>query len=171
MVFKDKVGYERALEMLAARVEGRPWVSEVRVQRYETVPPAPPIEDLSRATIAIVVSTGIVPRGNPDAIPGARALAAGRYSIEGIDELSVEGWESTHGGFNTRILNTQNPNYALPLPSLRLLEAEGTIRGVYPYFFSTVGNQTAVGPAQAIGRGIVEELKATGVDGAIQVSG
>jgi glycine reductase len=171
LVFKEKVGYERALDMLMARVEGRDWSSEILVQQYGTVEPAPPIEDLSNATIAFVLSTGIVPRGNPDSIPGARALEAFRYSIEGIDSLTTDRWESVHGGFNTRILNTENPNYAMPLPSLRQLEAEGVIGGIYPYFFSTVGNQTAVGPAEEIGERIADELKAEGVSAAIQVSG
>lgn len=171
LVFADKPGYERALDMVLARIQGQPWVSEVQVQQYDTVPPAPPVEDLSRAVIGIVVSTGIVPRGNPDAIPGARALHAGRYSIEGINELSVQDWECVHGGFNTRILNTRNPNYALPLPALRQLEAEGVIGAIYPYFYSTVGNQTAVGPAREIGQRIAREFKEAGVTAAIQVSG
>jgi betaine reductase len=171
LVTKDRVGYERALEMLKARVEGRPFASEIQVQQYERVAPAPPIRDLSTATLAIVVSTGIVPRGNPDALPGARALHAGRYSIAGLDTLDVASWESAHGGFNTRILNTQDPAYALPLPTLRHFEAEGVIKGIYPYFFSTVGNQTAVEPAREIGRRIARELKEAGVSAALQVSG
>lgn len=171
LVFKEKVGYERALDMLLARVQGKPWVSEVQVQRYDRVPPASPVEDLSGVTIGIVVSTGIVPRGNPDGVPGARALHAGRYSIEGVNDLSVEEWESVHGGFNTRILNTQDPSYALPLPTLRRLEAEGVIGGIYPYFYSTVGNQTAVGAAREIGQRIAREFRDAGVAAAIQVSG
>jgi len=171
LVFKEEVGYHRALDMLLSRINGEPWRSEIQVQRYETVLPAPPVRDLSETTIAFVISTGIVPRGNPDSIPGARSLEAGRYSIEGIDSLDVENWESVHGGFNTRILNTQNPNYAMPLPTLRELEREGVIKAIYPYFFSTVGNQTAVGPAQDIGRRVAEELKAAGVGGVIQLSG
>ncbi len=171
LVFKDKVGYERALDMVLARIKDEPWESEIAVQRYETVTPSPPIVDLSNVTIGIVVSTGIVPRGNPDSVPSARALHAGRYSIEGIDELDLDGWESVHGGFNTRILNTQNPNYAMPLPSLRKLVADGVIKGIYPYFYSTVGNQTAIGPAQEIGKSIAKEFKEAGIEAAIEVAG
>ncbi|MCI0438907.1 MAG: glycine/betaine/sarcosine/D-proline family reductase selenoprotein B [Chloroflexi bacterium] len=171
LVFKDRVGYERALDMLLARVKGEPWKSEIAVQRYETVPPAPAIEDLSKATIGIVVSTGIVPKGNPDRIPGARALHAGRYLLKGVESLSVEEYESVHGGFNTRILNTRNPNYALPLPSLRELERQGIIKAVYPYFYATVGNQTAVGPAREIGQHIAQEFKEAGVDAVLEVAG
>jgi glycine reductase len=171
LVLKDKVGYERAVDMLLDRVAGRPIASEIQVQQYERVAPALPVDDLARATIGIVVSTGIVPRGNPDHLPGARALAAGRYSIDGLDSLDVSRWESAHGGFNTKILNTRSPDYALPLGTLRALEAEGAIGGIYPWIYSTVGNQTAVGPARAIGRRVAEEFKDAGVAAALQVSG
>jgi glycine reductase complex component B subunit gamma len=171
LVTKDRVGYERAVDMLLARVAGHPFVSEISVQQYERVTPAPPVADLSRATIGIVVSTGIVPRGNPDRLPGARALTAGRYSIDGLARLDVGDWESAHGGFNTKVLNTENPDYALPLATLRALEAEGVIGGVYPWIFSTVGNQTAVGPARAIGQLAAAEFRDAGVAVALQVSG
>jgi glycine reductase len=171
LVWKDKVGYERAVDMLLARVTGGPFASEIRAQQYERVPPAPPVRDLERVIIGIVVSTGIVPRGNPDRLPGARALEAGRYSIEGLPSLDVSRWESAHGGFNTKILNTRGPDYALPLGALRALEAEGAIAGIYPWIYSTVGNQTAVGPARAIGRRVAEEFRDAGVAAALQVSG
>lgn len=171
LVFKDTVGYERAVDMLLARVAGRPFVSEILVQQYERVAPAPPVRDLGRAVIGIVVTTGIVPRGNPDHLPGARALDAGRYSITGLSHLDVEQWESAHGGFNTKVLNTRSPDYALPLGTLRALEAEGVIAGVHPWIYSTVGNQTAIGPSRAIGRRVAEEFRDAGVAAALQVSG
>jgi glycine reductase len=171
LVVKDRVGYERAVDMLLARVSGRPFVSEIQVQQYERVAPAPPVADLARATVGIVVSTGIVPRGNPDHLPGARALTAGRYSIAGLAHLDVGQWESAHGGFNTKTLNTDSPDYALPLATLRALEAEGAIGGIYPWFYSTVGNQTAVGPAREIGQLAAAEFRDAGVAAALQVSG
>ena len=171
LVFKKETGSKRALDMLLARVKGETWESEIAVQRYATVTPAAPVEDLSSVKLGIVVSTGIVPRGNPDAVPSARSLHAGRYSFEGLEELDLEHWESVHGGFNTRILNTVNPNYALPLPALRKLVEDGVIGELYPFFYSTVGNQTAIGPAQEIGKRVAEDFKAAGVSAAIQVAG
>ena len=50
LVMKDKVGYERAVDMLLAQVAGRPVASEIQVQQYDRVPPAPPVGDLSRST-------------------------------------------------------------------------------------------------------------------------
>jgi len=171
LVVKDRVGYERAVDMVLARVTGRPFVSEIQVQHYDRVAPAAPVPDLSRAIIGIVVSTGIVPRGNPDRLPGARALTAGRYSIDRLPKLDVGDWESAHGGFNTKILNTEGPDYALPLRTLRALEAEGVIGGIYPWFYSTVGNQTAVGPAREIGQRAAAEFRDAGVAAGLQVSG
>ena len=171
LVLKEKVGYERALDMLLAQVAGQPVASEIQVQQYDARASGPAGGDLARAIIGIVVSTGIVPRGNPDHLPGARALAAGRYSIDGLGSLDVAQWESAHGGFNTKILNTRSPDYALPLGTLRALEAEGAIGGIYPWIYSTVGNQTAVGPARAIGRRVAEEFRDAGVAAALQVSG
>jgi len=126
---------------------------------------------LADATIAFVVSTGMVPKGNPERMPSARATEAFRYSIEGLQELKVEEWESAHGGFNIAFLNRVNPNYGLPLPSLRHLEAEGVIKNIHPYFYSTVGNQTAVSAAKEIGSRVAQELKAAGVDAVLEVAG
>src|SRR5262249_7304407 len=85
-------GHDRAVDMLRARAAGRQFVPEIRVQEYERVSPAPPVGGLGRAIIGIVVSTGIVPRGNPDRLPGARAMGAGRYSIDGVPSLELGEW-------------------------------------------------------------------------------
>jgi hypothetical protein len=45
------------------------------------------------------------------------------------------------------------------------------IAGIYPWIYSTVGNQTAVGPARAIGRRVAQEFRDAGVAAALQVSG
>ncbi len=62
-IVRDKLGYERAVDMLVARTTGKPYQSEVLVKRYEDVPPAPPLRDLKTATLALVTSGGLVPRG------------------------------------------------------------------------------------------------------------
>lgn len=170
-VMRDKVGYERALDMLKARIEGRAFVSEIPMSQYETVSPAAPITNLADATIAFVVSTGIVPKNNPDRMPSYRATEAFRYSIEGLHELKVEEWGSVHGGFNTAILNKVNPNYGLPLPALRKLEAQGVIKKIHPYFYSTVGNSTFVDACKGIGAKVAQELKSAGVGGVLEVAG
>jgi glycine reductase complex component B subunit gamma len=169
-VTHDMLGYERAVSMLTARLAGRPFVSEMLMTGYDSVPPAPPINDLKTAVIGLVSSGGLVPRGNRDRLVGARAEQFFRYSIEGLEALTVEEWESVHGGFSTVILNNKNPNYAMPLSLVRALEAEGVIKAIYPSFFSTTGNGTAVASAKRMGAEIAGELRTHRVDGVLLVA-
>jgi glycine reductase len=167
---RDRSGAVRAVEMLVARLWDRPFASEVPQLGYETVPPAPPVADLSGATLALVTSGGIVPRGNPDRLVSGGARDWFRYSIAELTALSVADWESVHGGFSTVVLNTHNPNYAMPLHVVRQLERDGVIGGVYPWFFSTTGNGTAVTDAKRFGAEMAAELRANGVAGVLLVA-
>jgi glycine reductase complex component B subunit gamma len=169
-VMHDKPGDERAIEMLSARLRGRPHASEMLLTSYDVVRPAPPVKELREAVIALVGSGGLVPRGNRDRLVGARAEQFFRYSIDGLRALTVEAWESVHGGFSTVILNNKNPNYAMPLSIVRDLERLGVIKGVYPSFFSTTGNGTAVGSARRMGAEIARELGQNRVDGVLLVA-
>jgi glycine reductase len=170
-VTHEKKGYERAVDMVLARIEGRPFVSEVMQSWYENINPAPPIADLSEATIGLVACTGMVPKDNPDRLVSGHATQAFRYSLENVSELRVGAWESAHGGFNTTTLNTVDPNYGLPVRTLRKFEGQGVIKGIHPFFFSTVGNQTAVSAGVDIGARIAKEFDEAGVNGVLMVSG
>lgn len=170
LVVREKPAWERAIDMLAARVGGQEYSSEVLVQQYENVPPPEPVGDLGSVTLGLVTSGGLVPRGNPDRQVSGNAEQALRYSIDGITELALDEWESVHGGFNTKYLNTKNPNYVLPLPVLRQLEDAGVIGSIYPTFFSTVGNGTAVTNAKRMGVEIAREFKEAGVGAALLVA-
>lgn len=167
---REKPAYERAADMLLARVLGQPWVSEVGVQSYEVVPPAPPVKDLAQTRLALVTSGGLVPRGNPDHLPSGNVRDFFRYSILGVDNLSTDHWESVHGGFSTVVLNTRNPAYVLPLPVIRAKQRRGEIGDVYPYYFATVGNGTAVTNAKRFGQEIARELKEAAVQAALLVA-
>jgi len=169
-VMHDKLGYERALEMLTARLTGKPYVSEMLITSYDTVQPAPPLSNLREAVVALASSGGVVPRGNQDGLVGARAEQFFRYNIENVPALSVQDWESVHGGFSTVILNNKNPNYAMPLSLTRHLEHQGVIKGIYPYVFSTTGNGTAITAARRMGAEIARELHENRVDGVLLVA-
>jgi len=169
-VLREKPAWKRAIEMMEARVAEEPSLSEVLVQQYETVPTPPPIEDLTKITLGLVTSGGLVPRGNPDRQVSGHSEKENRYSIEGVRELSTDDWESVHGGFSTRFINTRNPSYVLPLPVLRDLQDQGELGDIYPYFFSTVGNGTPVTNAKRMGRDIALEFKEAGVQAALLVA-
>jgi glycine reductase len=163
-------GYERAVGMLTARLAGNPHESEMLISNYDVVPPATPIGGAENAVIGLVSSGGLVPRGNPDHLVGAHSEHFYRYPLDGFDSLSVEHWESVHGGFGTLILNTKDPNYAMPLRTVRRLERQGAIKSVYPTFFSTTGNGTAVSSARRMGGEIAAELTENHVDGVLLVA-
>ena len=163
-------GAERAMDMLTAYVHDRPYTSEIPARSYDVVPPPAPVPNMKEATIAMVSSGGIVPRGNPDHQVSSRAEQHFRYPIEGVDALSVEDWISVHGGFNTVYLNTKDPNYALPLSHARKLEAQGAFKGLFPTSFTTVGTGCAVSAAQRMGEGIAAELEEAGVDAVLMVA-
>src|SRR5262245_61592502 len=59
---------DRALAMLLARLDGRPFTSEVPLPRYERILPPPPVADPTRMRLAIVTECGLVPSGNPDGL-------------------------------------------------------------------------------------------------------
>lgn len=170
-VMHDKLGYERATDMLLARLAGRPYSSEMLITGYDDVPPAPAIKKgLENAVIGLVSSGGLVPRGNEDRLVGSRAEKFFHYDISKVPSLSVEEWESVHGGFGTLILNTKDPNYAMPLSTVRYLEDKGAIGGVYGQFFSTTGNGTAVSAARRMGSDMAAELAENHVDGVLLVA-
>jgi glycine reductase len=170
-VMHDKLGYERATDMLLARLAGRPYSSEMLITGYDDVPPAPAIrKGLENAVIGLVSSGGLVPRGNEDRLVGSRAEKFFRYDISKVPSLSVAEWESVHGGFGTLILNTKDPNYAMPLSTVRYLEDKGAIGGVYGQFFSTTGNGTAVSAARRMGSEMAAELAENHVDGVLLVA-
>jgi glycine reductase len=169
-VMHEKYGYERAADMLLTRMAGQPYDSEMCLTGYDDITPAPPLRDLKGAVIGLVSSGGLVPRGNRDRLVGSKAEQFFRYDIDKVSSLSVEEWESVHGGFGTLILNTRDPNYAMPLSTVRYLEDAGHIRQVYPQFFSTTGNATAVSAARRMGGEIAAELTANRVDGVLLVA-
>jgi glycine reductase len=166
---REKSARERALDMLNARLRGLPYQSEMRVMPYEAVAPAPPLADLAGATLVLISTGGIVPRGNPDRLVRGGSKEWFRYSIADLARLDAEDWDCVHRGFHIEIVK-QNPNYAMPLHVMRDLEAAGQFKGLYPWFFSTSGVGTLGADAQRMGRQMAQELREHGVAGAVLVA-
>ncbi len=167
---RSKPAWERAVDMLEARLAGQPWTSEVLAQRYEDVPVRPAARDVSKVKLGLVTSGGLVPKHNPDGQVSGFAEEAFRYSIDDLRQLSTSEWESVHGGFNTVFLNTRSPNYVLPLPALRNFEDSARIKSLHSVFFSTVGNGTSVTNAKRMGAEIAGEFASNGVAAALLVA-
>ena len=167
---RSKPAWERAIDMLEARLTGLPWMSEVLAQRYEELQVRPGPRDASQVKLGLVTSGGLVPKHNPDRQVSGHAEKAFQYSINDLRRLSTSEWESVHGGFNTKYLNEKSPNYVLPLPALREFEDSGRIKSLHPTFFSTVGNGTSVTSAKRMGGEISKEFLANGVEAALVVA-
>jgi len=166
---RGRPGYQRALDMLLAKLHGRPFVSEVPFRAPERVTPAPPIADLSRARIAMVTTGGLVRKGNPDRQVAANATRYHRHSVTDLETLTPEGWEAYHAGYFNHIVN-RNPNYILPLSFLRDLEGKGQIGQVHESMYALPGVSTPVATARQLGREIADDLRAGGVEGVLLVA-
>lgn len=165
----DKTGAVRAVDMLIKKMKGEAFVTELPMPIFDRVKPADAIKDISKSTIAIVTSGGIVPQGNPDRIESANASKYGKYSIEGLDDFREDEYITVHGGYDP-VYALEDPDRVLPLDAMRLLEKEGVIGKLFDYFYATVGNTTAVSSAKKFGEDIGKDLKKSMVDGVILTS-
>ncbi len=167
--FADKIGAERAVEMLVKKLNNQEFETEYPMPVFDNVEPGKPIVDMSKAKIALVTSGGVVPKGNPDRIASSSAQNYGKYDIEGVMDLTAETYETAHGGYDPTYCN-ENSDRVLPVDVLRDLEKEGKIGSLHRYFYTTVGNGTAVKNAKAFADEIAKELVADGVDAVILTS-
>lgn len=167
--FTEKRGSERAVDMLVAKLNDEEFKTEFVMPDFDRVDPETAIEDLSKATIAIVTSGGMVPAGNPDRIESSSASKFGAYSIEGLDDLVEGEWETAHGGFDNTYAN-EDADRVIPVDVMRSMEKDGIIGKLYDTFYSTVGNGTSVANSKAYGEAIGKELKDAGVDAVLLTS-
>jgi len=168
-VFSERLASERAIDILMAKLSGVQFSTEVSNSVGMKSKPAPPIGDLSNAQIALVTEGGLVPKGNPDRIEGARCTKFGRYPIWGKEGSPIGQFECIHRGFNVSFVN-EDPNRLLPIDVLLDMEANGMIRRLSPFFYSTCGCGTFINEAKRIGREITKNLKKDGTDAVILVA-
>ena len=167
--FEQERGAKRAVSMLISKLNGKPFVTEFPMPSFDRVAPNPPVMDMSRATVALCTSGGIVPKGNPDRIEASSASRYGEYSIEGVDRLTKDAYETAHGGYDPVYAN-EDPNRVLPVDVLRQLEREGKIGKLHDVFYSTVGNGTSVAASKAYAAEFAKKLKEANVDAVIMTS-
>ena len=165
----DRVGAERVVSMLLAKLHGEPFESEVSLPRYDRVESAPGIKDLAAATIALVTDGGLVPKGNPDKIEDRAATRFGAYSLKGSNVLVPDDYEVNHVGY-TPVFVLQDPDRLVPVDVMRDLEKEGIIGKLHETFYSTAGAVNIVENVKRMGQAIARELKKEGVSGVILTS-
>ena len=167
--FYDEVGAERAVAMLLKKIRGEDFVTEYKMPVFDRVEPRPAIKDMAHATIALVTSGGIVPKGNPDHIAASSARNYAGYEIDGIADLTSDAYQTAHGGYDQTFAN-QDPDRVLPVDVLRDMEKQGKIGKLFHTFYTTVGNGTAVNNAKAWGEEIGKKLRDANVQAVILTS-
>ena len=153
---------ERAIEMLLAKLAGRPYRSELVIEGFGTVPPPAPVPELSRALVALVTESGVVPFGNPDRLETWNASKWFKYSIAGLDDLERGKYQAFHGGCDTAATNA-DPDRAVPLDAARILEKERVIGRLYEYYYVTTGNMANIKTMIRLGAEIARDMKAQGI--------
>ena len=167
--FEEKRGSRRAVDMLLKKLADKPFVTEYPMPAFDRVAPQPAIKDLSKATIALVTSGGIVPKGNPDHIESSNASHYGEYDITGVMDLTEATYETAHGGYDPVYAN-EDADRVLPVDVLREMEKNGVIGKLHNKFYTTVGNGTAVASSKAFSDEFAQKLIADGVDAVILTS-
>ncbi len=167
--FEKERGSKRAVTMLLKKLSGKEFETEFPMPDFDRVAPNPAVKDVTKAKIALVTSGGIVPKGNPDHIESSSASKYGKYDIDGVMDLTEETFATAHGGYDPVYANL-DPDRVLPVDVLREFEKMGKIGSLHRYFYTTVGNGTAVKNAKGFAEKFAQELKADGVDAVILTS-
>lgn len=165
----DKSGVERAVDMLLNKIAGRPFTTEIAVESLEKTPVAPRIVNLAGACLALATTSGVLPQGNPDGFKGYGNNQWRKYSIAKLDTMKNAGWDVMHSGYNSASMR-DNPNYGVPLDICQELARDGAFARLFPYFYMTSGCNGAIPIMERIGREMVANMKAEGVDAALLVS-
>ena len=168
-LFEKECGAVRAVKMLIAKLNDKPYVTEFPMPDFDRVEPNPAILDMSKATVALCTSGGSVPKGNPDRIESSSASHYGEYDITGVMSMDGDHWETAHGGYDPVYVN-EDGNRCLPVDIMREMEASGRIGKLHNKFYTTVGNGTAVLSSKAFAEEYAKKMVDDGVDCVIMTS-
>lgn len=168
----DKTAAQRSIEMLLAKLQGRPFQPEAKRPEFHPFEPPPPMgRDLSLCEIALISDGGLVPKGNPDRLRSRGNLIWAKYPVETFwpGESQASALEISHTGyFPIHVL--EDPNRLVPVDILRDLAKEGIIGRLHPFFYSTSGCTTSQVRCQEMGEEMARELREGKVDGVILTS-
>lgn len=167
--FEKERGSKRAVFMLLKKLAGEPFVTEFPMPDFDRVEPSAAIIDMTKTKVALVTSGGIVPKGNPDRIESSSASKYGKYDIDGVSNLTDKTYETAHGGYDPTYANS-DADRVLPLDIMREFEKDGKIGSLSRYFYSTVGNGTAVASSKKFAEEFSKELLDDGVQAVILTS-
>ena len=161
-----RMAADRVIDMLVKKLNGDPFQTELIIPKMEKIPPAAPVPDLSKATVALVSSSGVVPVDNPDHIQSASAQKWGKYDISKLDSLPEGVFKTIHAGFDPAAM-CEVPDRGIPVDAMRYFEKQGKIGKLYDHYYVTVGTGTTQAFAAKFGREIAQELHNAKVDAVV----
>ena len=167
--FAKERGSKRAVNMLLKKIAGESFKTEYPMPVFDRVDPGPAIKDITKARIALVSSGGPVPKGNPENIESSSASKYGKYSLKEIEDFTPENGETAHGGYDPVYANL-DLDRVLPLDVVKEMVTSGEIGSLHDYWYSTVGNGTAVASAKGFAAKIAKDLLADKVDAVLLTS-
>ena len=167
--FVAERGSKRAVDMLIKKIKGEKFETEYPMPIFDNVVPSPAIKDMSKTKVALVTSGGICPKHNPDKIESSSASKYGKYSIEGMTDLTEETHETAHGGYDPVYAN-KDADRVLPVDVMRDFEREGIIGKLYNKFYTTVGNGTSTKSSKQFAAEFAQKLKNDNVQAVILTS-
>ena len=165
----SNIGADRAIDMLLDKLAGRSFGTEVPYETFEEVAIPPAIASIKDAYIALAGTTGVTTAGNPYGFKMFRNTKFEKYNIGNMNSMKEASWDVLHGGYGASFM-LANPNLGVPLDASRQLETEGAFAKLYPYFYGTTGVEGVISAMEAIGKGMVADMKAEGVDAVLLVS-
>ncbi|OUQ22367.1 hypothetical protein B5E80_14000 [Flavonifractor sp. An135] len=157
---------ERAIDMVLKKIKGEPFVSELLPPKFDHVPPAPPVADLSKVKLALVTDGGLIPQTNPDKLKPNGSTTWGHYNW---DTLVAEPRFVIHSGYDgTWVL--ENPYRLFPVDILREEVAQGKLGALEEEVYVSCGNCASVAASKAKGQQIAQALLDKGIQAAILTS-
>lgn len=168
-VARAQTAAQRGIDMLLGKLTGKPYQSEISIPSFDKVEPALPPPDLSKALVAVVTDGGLITKGNPEGMPPGFTDRKVAVSITGRSRLETEAFEVYHKGYDTQFVNA-DPNRLVPLDTLRQLEQEGVIGGLFETVYSTAGLGMTLANARRLGHDIAQQLRQAGVQAVILTS-
>jgi len=165
----DKTGAERAVDMLLDKMSGKSYKTELPMPIFEKIEPSPAIKDIKSATIALITTGGLVPKGNPDRLEASAAMKYVVHRLEEYGGAELPNAETVHGGYDPIYVN-EDGKRVLPADVLKDMEDRGDIGHLYNKVFVTTGTAMPTVRAKEFGKAIAEELMAEKVDGVILTS-
>lgn len=157
---------ERSIEMLMKKMRGEAFKSELLPPAFDVVDPAPPVQDLKTARLALVTDGGLIPESNPDKLKPNGSTTVGCYNW---DSLMSDKYFVIHSGYDgTWVM--ENPYRLLPVDVLQEIIEEKKLGYLAPQVYVTCGNCASVAAAKVKGEQIAKGLLDKGITAAILTS-